>query len=133
MKNIVLKLVVTCCLIFALLLPCNSQDKKLFEGCGCSSKDNETVEKLFVELKNHEQLAAQCERKEREEQLAKSGNVLRPISGFCGGGCAVSLALPRYSSDAIRLKIFGLVKVEVVVDEQGNVAYARVLKGSSFF
>jgi TonB family protein len=67
-----------------------------------------------------------------DREQYKYGKVLPTISHLCGGGCPVSLALPQYPSEARRLKIFGQVKVEAVVDEQGKVVYARVLEGNPF-
>lgn len=54
---------------------------------------------------------------------------LRPVSGGVLNGVALSLPAPSYPQAARRMREAGLVKVEVVVDENGKVISARALSG----
>ena len=42
---------------------------------------------------------------------------------------AVNRVQPRYTSDAMRAKIQGMVYVQIVIDAQGSVEKARVIRG----
>jgi len=55
--------------------------------------------------------------------------LLRPLSGGVLNGKALDLPMPNYPEVARRLRVTGLVQVEVVVDENGKVISARVLSG----
>ena len=52
------------------------------------------------------------------------------IAGDCWEGeCAIRVVKPYYSEQARRLNIKGPIKVETIVDESGDIIYARVIKG----
>lgn len=55
--------------------------------------------------------------------------LLRPLSGGVLNGKALELPMPAYPEVARRLRVAGLVQVEVVVGENGKVISARVLSG----
>lgn len=114
------KLVVFLFIAYLLCLNCFAQvkDKKLAE--------------LFAEVREDENLVVECERETREYQLAQFGRVLPKISGHCWDGCPTSIVLPYYPKEARRYGISGQVKVETIVDENGNVIYARTVKGQPF-
>lgn len=55
--------------------------------------------------------------------------ILRPVSGGVLNGTALSLPSPGYPETARRLRVSGLVSVEVVVDESGKVISAVATSG----
>ena len=55
--------------------------------------------------------------------------MLRPISGGVLNGTAVSLPAPMYPEAAKRMRVMGLVSVQVVVDETGKVIAAEASSG----
>jgi protein TonB len=57
--------------------------------------------------------------------------ILKPISGGVLNGTALSLPPPMYPEAAKRLRMAGLVTVEVVVDETGKVIAAEATSGPS--
>jgi TonB family protein len=101
-------------------------------GSFAQTKGKKSTQELFAGLREDEKLVAECEQKLRAYQIANYGRVLPRISGHCWGGCATSLTKPRYPNEARRLRIFGAVKVETVVDETGKVIYARAVSGQPF-
>jgi protein TonB len=56
---------------------------------------------------------------------------LKPVSGGVLNGTALSLPPPMYPEAAKRLRMAGLVTVEVVVDETGKVIAAEATSGPS--
>lgn len=61
------------------------------------------------------------------QQPARS--ILKPVSGGVLNGIAISLPSPTYPESARRLRMSGLVSVEVVLDETGMVISARATNG----
>jgi TonB family protein len=55
--------------------------------------------------------------------------ILKPVSGGVLNGTAISLPAPAYPESARRLRMTGLVAVEVVVDETGKVISAEATSG----
>jgi TonB family protein len=55
--------------------------------------------------------------------------ILKPVSGGVLNGTAVNLPAPIYPETARRLRVAGLVTVEVVVDETGKVISAQATSG----
>ena len=97
------------------------------EDCACSKKDKPKIKLYFAELDKQKKFIADCEN--------KTNNRIR-ISGRCewgGSGCPTSLVMPDFPPDAKRLKIFGKVKVEIIVDENGAVIYAKMIEGNKVF
>lgn len=60
---------------------------------------------------------------------APAPRILKPISGGVLNGKALSLPVPIYPPIAMRSRTFGLVEVEVTVDENGKVIAARATAG----
>src|SRR5688572_13770691 len=56
-------------------------------------------------------------------------SILKPVSGGVLNGIALSLPSPIYPESARRLRMSGLVSVEVVLDETGKVISARATNG----
>jgi len=55
--------------------------------------------------------------------------ILKPVSGGVLNGQALSLPSPSYPESAKRLRLSGLVNVEVVIDETGKVISAQATSG----
>jgi TonB family protein len=55
--------------------------------------------------------------------------ILKPVSGGVLNGAAINLPAPTYPDSARRLRISGVVSVEVVVEETGNVISAVATSG----
>jgi protein TonB len=60
---------------------------------------------------------------------ARPKPILRPVTGGVLNGTAISLPAPTYPDTARRLRMSGLVTVEVVVDETGKVISAQATSG----
>jgi TonB family protein len=86
--------------------------------------------KLFADVANDEKAVAACSKAIREEQIRKFGKPLPKISGHCWDGCPVRVVKPYYPEAARRLKISGQVLVDAIVDEKGNVIFAKIIKGN---
>jgi TonB family protein len=101
-------------------------------GGFAQTRNKQSTQELFAELREDEKLVAECERKVREYQITNYGRVLPKISGHCFDVCPIRLVLPYYPNEAKRLRISGQVKVEAIVDETGKVIYARAISGQPF-
>jgi len=55
--------------------------------------------------------------------------ILKPVSGGVLNGNALSLPPPAYPDSARRLRVEGMVSIEVVIDEMGKVISARAIDG----
>ena len=55
--------------------------------------------------------------------------MLRPVSGGVLNGTAVSLPSPVYPETAKRMRVMGIVSVQVIVDETGKVISAQATSG----
>ena len=54
---------------------------------------------------------------------------LKPVSGGVLNGIAISLPAPKYPETAKRLRVSGLVTIEVIIDETGKVISAQASSG----
>ncbi len=86
--------------------------------------------KLFADVADDEEAVAACSKVAREEQIKKFGKPLPKISGHCWDGCPIKVVQPYYPENARRLKISGEVLVDTIVDEKGNVVFAKLTKGN---
>ncbi|MBS1793070.1 MAG: energy transducer TonB [Acidobacteria bacterium] len=68
----------------------------------------------------------------REKERAACRPTGKRVSGFCYDFCPEMLALPDYPVEARRLRIYGTVTVEAVVDENGRVIDARAFGNLPF-
>jgi len=87
---------------------------------------------LFARLAEDEKAVAACAKATRDEQIKKFGKPFPKLSGHCWDGCPVRVVKPLYPENARRLKISGEVLVDTIVDEKGNVVFAKVTKGTDF-
>lgn len=103
-------------------------------ACSASAqvRTKEERAKLFAQVADDEMAVAVCLRAARDEQIKKFGKPLRRVSGHCFDGCPIRVVKPHYPETARRLKIRGEVLVDTIVDEKGNVVFAKVTKGSGF-
>lgn len=104
----------------------------LFLPCKAQIRSKKFKSELLVKVAEYEKTAAECERKNIEDQLKQSGKIMPKISGHCWDGCAKRIVLPHYPGQAKRLKISGRVKIETIVDENGKVVYAGIIEGNPF-
>jgi TonB family protein len=95
------------------------------------SKDKKTA--LFSSLADDEKAVAKCDIQIREEQIKKFGKPPPIISLHCFRGCPVLVSLPRYPDEAKRNRMSGPVRVEAIINEEGNVVFAKVIKGNPIF
>jgi TonB family protein len=66
---------------------------------------------------------------ETESPAKFSPRILKPVSKGVLNGSAMSLPTPTYPDTAKRMHAFGVVVVEVVIDENGKIISARALSG----
>jgi protein TonB len=64
-----------------------------------------------------------------DAKLAAQGEKHGPISAGVLNGKALSLPKPDYPADARTAGVDGVVVIQVMVDEQGNVTEARAISG----
>ncbi len=101
--------------------------------CAGQNPTKEAIAKFFARVADDEMAVAAC-RKARDEYQLKTFGKIRPlVSGHCWEGCPTRVVKPYYPSEARRLNIRGEVQVDTIVDENGNVVFARMTKGSAYF
>jgi TonB family protein len=105
MSQILLKLTSLLLFVFLLCATLNAQTKKT------------PLSQVIIEVQDQENLLKKCPQKGIR------------ISHFCYDFCPVSLRRPLYSDEAKRMRITGVVRIGVIVNENGKVIYARVLEG----
>lgn len=96
----------------------------------CNCENEEFIRNYFEEFKIQQKYISKCEFENEEKR--KSSNFPKPVivSGFMPS--AISLVQPSYPKIAKRLRISGLVSVEVFTDENGYVIYSKILNGNHF-
>ena len=110
--------------IFIFSLTVFAQNGKINFKRESSSKLEELKEKLRAQNKFIEE----CEAENKEYQLKEFGRILPKIAGECewsNNGCPISLPLPFYPQIARKYGIFGIVKVEIIIDETGKVIFLK--------
>ncbi len=93
-------------------------------------KSKEEREKLFAQVADDEKAVAVCAEAARDEQIKKFGKPLPRVSGHCFSGCPTRVPKPYYPEIARKANISGEVVVDTIVDEEGNVIFAKVKKGN---
>lgn len=96
-------------------------------------KEGRSKEDLLIQLEKDEKLLKDCELRFADEYVAKFGTKPMKISLHCGPGCPIRLAKPRYPESARKLRIRGEIVVEAIVDENGKVRAAKILRGNRIF
>jgi hypothetical protein len=102
------------------------------ENFACAKDDKYKIREYFDHLEEQNSFVSQCNEKSRKEILEKTGKPPIFISGGCewiNNGCPVNLVLPKFPPLAEKLKISGIVKVEIIIDREGQVVYAKALNG----
>lgn len=101
-----------------------------FQAISAQNLSKDEISKLFAQLADDEKAVANCSKAAREEQIKKFGKPLPKISGHCWDGCPRRVVKPYYPEMARRLRVTGEVIVDTIVDEKGNVVFAKVTKGN---
>jgi protein TonB len=96
----------------------SDQLKSLGSVEGAATKSNAGVQTAAVRL-------------ESEPPPPAPRPILKPVSGGVLNGTAMSLPAPTYPDTARRLRVSGVVTVDVVVDETGKVISAQATSGPS--
>ncbi len=94
------------------------------------------ISDYFDKIEEQKSFIAECEAEIREAQIKEFGRVLPKISGECewsNNGCPVSLPMPEYPKIALRHEISGVIKVEILVNENGKVVYSKAVEGKKIF
>lgn len=127
-----LKILITTILIFVLhssVFPQINIEKEVKKN-SCSCKDKDEVREYFEELENQRNFITQCAQENEEKRILLNLPIPKIISHQ--NSLAVSLVKPYYPKTAKRLRIFGVILVEVFTNENGDVIYSKVLKGNGF-
>lgn len=97
-----------------------------------TKKQHYFYEKLYEQT----HFIAECKNKNEREELERFGRILPKIAGQCewgSNGCPVKLSKPVYPEAAQRNGFFGVVKVEIIIDETGKVVFAKAFYGNKTF
>lgn len=86
----------------------------------CAQAQKNPSRQLIIELQ------------EQEKELIKCQQNQRKVSLYCSEFCPVKLVKPDYSAVAKSLRITGQVKIEIIVNEDGKVIYAGIIKSQPF-
>jgi hypothetical protein len=100
------------------------------------SKDKITRTGFDKILAEQSKYISECERKTKEAQLKEFGKVLPKIAGECewgSNGCPISIVKPIYPDVARKNNLFGMVEVEIIINEKGKVVFAKAIKGKKIF
>jgi TonB family C-terminal domain len=92
------------------------------------------AEEVRVQKEAEAQKAEEAKKAEDAKRLADAKKVVPQFVdlGQIYISAAVKMTTPTYPSAALRAGIAGLVKVEVSIDEQGNVTDAKAIEGHQF-
>ena len=102
-------------------------------GADAQKLPNDRVEALLASVAEDERATEVCEKSVREAQIREFGKPLPKIAGHCWSGCPTSMPKPYYPETARRNRLRSVVTVSAVVDEAGNVVYARMISGNAIF
>jgi TonB family protein len=92
------------------------------------------VATLLRSIESDRRFVIECEKKAREERAADSAKPSPTRVSHClSGDCPISIPKPWYPPAARQNRIRGEVIVDALVDEQGKVAYARLIRGPTIF
>lgn len=91
----------------------------------CSDSDKASVKKYFAETDENNKVLSDIYR-------ARNTGEHRPLS-FCRHGRVVSLPMPAFPAIARRDRLRGVIRVEAIADEKGNIFFAKAISGPSIF
>ena len=91
------------------------------------------VDALLASVAEDERATEVCEKSVREAQIREFGKPLPKIAGHCWSGCPTSMPKPYYPETARRNRLRSVVTISAVVDEAGDVVYARMVSGNAIF
>jgi TonB family protein len=100
---------------------------------GLSIPAQESRSDLAAQVEADRLAAAACEIEAREQQINQFGRPLPRIAGHCWDGCPTRMVKPNYPEAARRLGLKGRVTVRAIVDEEGKVVFAELVKGNWIF
>jgi hypothetical protein len=110
--------------LILLLIPLNvlSQQETRY---ACSDSDKASVKKYFAETDENNKVLS-------DMYFTRNTGERTPLS-FCWHGCVVSLPMPAFPAIARRDRLRGVIIVEAIADEKGNIFFAKAVSGPSIF
>ena len=110
--------------LILLLIPLNvlSQQETRY---ACSDSDKASVKKYFAETDENNEVLSDIYR-------ARNTGEHMPLP-FCWHGCVVSLPMPAFPAIARRDRFRGVIRVEAIADEKGNIFFAKAASGPFIF
>ena|GEM_PF-3509438 len=110
--------------LILLLIPLNALSQQEIRYA-CSDSDKASVKKYFAETDENNKVLSDIHR-------ARNTGERTPLS-FCWHGCVVSLSMPEFPAIARRDRSRGVIRVEAIADEKGNIFFAKAVSGPFIF
>ncbi len=99
------------------------------ENFACSKDDKPRVREYFEKVQMFAQVQADCRNLFLENGNLPLFDLAYSNCHLSNNGCPVSLVLPKISDSMRRFQLFGEVKVEIIVEESGEIFSAQTLNG----
>jgi len=99
------------------------------EKCACSKKDKAKVREYFSQIEELNKFIMGCE----QQNKAANQILIATRCEWGGSGRPTLLAKTQFPPTARKLKISGVVKVEIIVDENGSLIYSKMVEGNKIF